>query len=353
MDKIKNIQALRGIAVLFVVFFHLFIIEKKYSGFDTFLPDVFQFGMSGVDLFFVISGFVMVMVTRGKFQIKGEALKFLYHRASRIYPLYWVYSILALIVFMIQPAWVNSSQGNEVNLLSSFLLLPSDKLPLVQVGWTLIHEIYFYLVFFVILLLLPEEFLVYAILAWGTCVVLLNSILDPGNPFYNLISNPLTFEFLGGTLLGLAYQRSQKRLNTSWLVLMAVVPFLVAVAGFVYYQTGTGTSPEGWWRVLIYGVPSLIVTYCFIEAERNGFRLHSSLIQIGNVSYSIYLSHLFTINVIGRIWKIFSIEPIFDNVIAVFIALGMVLLVGFLSYSFVERPLLQLSRNLEKTRALS
>lgn len=351
MEKIRNIQALRGLAVLLVVFFHLFIIEKKYSGFDTFLPDVFQFGMAGVDLFFVISGFVMVMVTRGKFQVFGEAIKFLYHRASRIYPLYWVYSTLALIVFMIQPSWVNGSQGNEVNILSSFLLLPSDKLPIVQVGWTLIHEIYFYLVFFLILLLLPESFLMYAIAAWGICVVLLNSTLDPGNPFYDLISNPLTFEFLGGGLLGLAYQRSEKRLNTSLLVLMAVVSFLAAIAGFIYYQNITGILPDGWWRVLLHGAPALIVTYCFIEAERNGFRLHSTLVQIGNASYSIYLSHLFTINVVGRIWKIFSMETIFDNVIVVFIALGMVLLAGFLSYSFVERPLLQMSRKLEKTQA--
>ena len=136
MNKIQNIQALRGIAVLSVVFFHLLTIEQKYGGSRTILPDLFQFGLFGVDLFFVISGFVMVTVTRGKFQIPRQALRFIYHRVARIYPTYWVYSILVLIVFLLQPSWVNNSLGNQVDILSSFLLFPSRNLPLVMVGWS-------------------------------------------------------------------------------------------------------------------------------------------------------------------------------------------------------------------------
>jgi exopolysaccharide production protein ExoZ len=97
LAKIQNIQALRGIAVLSVVFFHLLMIERKYGGSRTILPDLFQFGMFGVDLFFVISGFVMFTVSRGKFQIPKQTLRFIYHRMARIYPTYWVYSILVLI----------------------------------------------------------------------------------------------------------------------------------------------------------------------------------------------------------------------------------------------------------------
>lgn len=64
-------------------------IEQKYGGTQTILPDFFNFGMFGVDLFFVISGFVMIAVTRGKFQNLKQATRFIYHRASRIYPAYW------------------------------------------------------------------------------------------------------------------------------------------------------------------------------------------------------------------------------------------------------------------------
>ena len=125
MEKLLNIQALRGVAVISVVLFHLVTIEKKYGGPKTFLPDIFNFGMFGVDLFFVISGFVMIAVTRGKFQNTKQAIRFLYRRASRIYPTYWVYSILVLMVFWFNPTLVNSSQGNQVDILASFLLIPS------------------------------------------------------------------------------------------------------------------------------------------------------------------------------------------------------------------------------------
>jgi len=120
-------------------FFHLVTIERKYGGSGAILPDLLQFGMFGVDLFFMVSGFVMVTVTKGKFQIPKQAVKFIYHRVARIYPSYWVYSILVLIVFLVKPTWVNNSQGNQVDILSSFLLFPSHTLPLVMVGWTLIH----------------------------------------------------------------------------------------------------------------------------------------------------------------------------------------------------------------------
>lgn len=192
MGKLYNIQALRGVAVLLVVLFHLKAIEKKYGGNNTILPDFFDFGIFGVDLFFVISGFIMVVVTKGKFQNTKQAFLFLYHRASRIYPTYWVYSILVLVVLIIRPSLVNNSQGNQTDILASFLLWPSETLPLVMVGWTLIHEMYFYLGFFIILLMAPEKNVLKALTLWLFGVLLSNLILQTHNPVIKLIINPLT-----------------------------------------------------------------------------------------------------------------------------------------------------------------
>ena len=99
MNKIYNIQALRGIAALLVVLSHLLIIEQKYGGTQTILSEMVRFGVFGVDLFFVISGFIMITISRNKFQSSKETLKFIYHRTTRIYPAYWFYSSLLLIVF--------------------------------------------------------------------------------------------------------------------------------------------------------------------------------------------------------------------------------------------------------------
>ncbi|MBI2331083.1 MAG: acyltransferase [Chloroflexi bacterium] len=343
MNKLQNIQALRGVAVLSVVFFHLALIEKRYGGANSVLPEFFNFGMFGVDLFFVISGFVMVTVTRGKFQSLKHSLLFLYHRISRIYPLYWVYTTVALIVFLVQPSWVNSSQGNQVNILASYLLLPANLLPLVQVGWTLIHEMYFYLVFFVIMLFLPERLLTVAMLVWGVVVVIFSS--STGNPYYRLILNPLTMEFLIGCLLAVHYHNAASlKLNGKGLVAVASIGMLAAILGYIYYESQTGLAPDGWSRLLYYGIPATIIVFCITHAERNGVVLHNSLIQSGNASFSIYLSHLFTINVVGRIWSLFAVEAVFDNIIVLIVEFVLVLFVGFISYWYVETPLLKLSR---------
>ncbi len=83
--KFKNIQALRGIAVLLVVFCHLQVIERKYSHGEIFLPDWLDYAIVSVDLFFVISGFVIATVTRGQFQSLRAAGHFFFQRVTRIY----------------------------------------------------------------------------------------------------------------------------------------------------------------------------------------------------------------------------------------------------------------------------
>ena len=322
--------------------------ENKYSGFATLLPATFQFGTFGVDLFFVISGFVMVTVTRGKFQNMKQSMRFLYHRLTRIYPLYWIYTLMTLAVFLVQPTWVNSSQGNQVDLLESFLLLPSTILPLVQVGWTLIHEVYFYIVYFLIFLLLPESLLVYAIGGWGLIIIIANLSIKVWNPYLNLVFNPLTIEFLGGCLLALIYYRWKGSSFNKWLLLsVAVVTLILALVVYEYYRISTGqVAPLNWWRVLLYGLPGLIITFCLLYAERTGFIFHTHISQIGNASYSIYLSHLFTINVVGRVWAIFSVDGWIDNILFILVTFVLVLLVGFISYWLVERKLLEFSHTI-------
>ena len=347
MSKIQNIQALRGIAVLSVVFFHLLTIEQKYGGSRTILPDLLQFGLFGVDLFFVISGFVMVTVTRGKFQIPRQALKFIYHRAARIYPTYWVYSILVLIVFLLRPTWVNNSQGNQVDILSSFLLLPSHTLPLVMVGWTLIHEMYFYLIFFLMFLLISERQLPYTILSWGLGVVLLNVYLKSSGPFMSIISHPLTIEFIGGCLLAIIYYKKDVKIKSSILILLVSLSLFASFYRYLSYQNITGFVEQlGWWRIIIFGIPALLTVYGFTRAERNGYVIHSSLIKVGDASYSIYLSHILTLSAIGRIWGMFSTDGVFDNLIMIPIQVILVLVIGFMSYQIVEKPLLKLTRKI-------
>jgi peptidoglycan/LPS O-acetylase OafA/YrhL len=344
MNRLQNIQALRGVAVLCVVLFHLTIIEKKYGGADQFLPGWFQFGMFGVDLFFVISGFVMVTVTRGKFHQAKEALLFLYHRISRIYPLYWVYTTMALAVFLIMPSWVNNSQGNQINIAASYLLFPSRLLPLVQVGWTLIHEMYFYIVFF-LLLFLPEKFFVQSLIFWGAVITL--SGFPTENPFIRVVLHPLTLEFIAGCLLAVHYYTSKPfKMNGYFLAAIAFLGLIAAVMGYIHYYGQTGLLPLDLAQAVYYGIPATLIVFCIIHAERNGLVLPNFLIQTGNASYSIYLSHLFTMNIVGRAWSLFPTDSIVDNVAAMIGAFVFTLTVGWISYRYIEMPLLKISRRI-------
>lgn len=345
MKKLVNIQALRGVAVLLVVLFHLTTIEQKYGGAQTILPHFLQFGMFGVDLFFVISGFVMVIITRGKFQNFKNAIVFLWHRITRIYPTYWFYSLIVLIIFLVQPNMVNSSQGNEVNILASFLLLPSDKLPLVMVGWTLIHEMYFYLVFFFILLFVPEKLLASVLIIWSFLVAGANLLFNFNSPYTGLVFNPLTLEFILGCFIAIYYFYNTKTLNTYLLLLLAIGSFIFAILGHHLFTDFFSTAHiQGWWRVFIFGMPAFIIVLSFTFSERNGFVLHSLLTKIGDASYSIYLSHILTLSAIGRLWKTFSGDALWDNYIMVPLLLLSAIAVGMFSYKYIEKPLMNYSR---------
>lgn len=326
-----------------VVLFHLMTIEQKYGGTQTILPDFFNFGMFGVDLFFVISGFVMIAVTRGKFQNLKQAMRFLYHRSSRIYPTYWFYSLLVLGVFLFKPTLVNSSQGNEVNILTSFLLLPSEKLPLVMVGWTLIHEMYFYLVYFIFLLLVAEKHLIKALVSWVLVIVMVNIYFELSSPLEKVIFHPLTIEFVMGCFLGIYFFRTinKNKTRNSLLFLAASAVFIVSIYGHNLYQSYTGhIEPQNWWRVLIFGIPAITIVFCFMSAERNGFIIHSSIVNIGDASYSIYLSHILTLSAAGRVWSEVSLDSVSDNLVILPALMILVIAVGMLSFRYIEKPLL-------------
>ena len=99
-------------------------------------------------------------------------------------------------------------------------------------------------------------------------------------------------------------------------------------------------------RILLFGIPSMLILYILLNAERNGLAISKNLAKIGDRSYSIYLSHLLTLNAAGRIWQKFSLDTIYDNIVVLPLLVILTIVVGILSYTFVEKPLLLLSRKI-------
>jgi peptidoglycan/LPS O-acetylase OafA/YrhL len=350
MQKLQSIQALRGIAVLGVVAFHAMTVEQKYSGGDLLLPGLLTLGQSGVDLFFAISGFVMVTVTRGRFA-SGETGRFLWGRFSRIYPTYWFYYFLTAAVLLVRPGWVNSTQGNQVDLLTSFFLLPDAQLPLVMVAWSLIHELWFYLVF-AVLLRFRERLLLPLLLAWGVVVVLANTLFPPLQQpgVARIVLHPYTLEFIGGALAAILLHR-QGVPHISRRPILLIAALLVA-AGMALVHRFAILDGQGLLRAATVGILFSLLVYTAAAAERAKIlQAPKTLLFFGNISYTVYLSHILVLAAVGRIWRGTFATPdsLLDNILVLPCMLLAVAGFGWLAWRLVEQPLLGISHRLRDT----
>jgi exopolysaccharide production protein ExoZ len=343
--RLVSIQVCRGFAAISVVLAHLHNVELKY--FPTNFMGAFQYGVLGVDLFFVISGIVISAVTVGKFSNRRYSRTFLYHRLARIFPVYWVYSAIVLVAFLYNPLWINAGSGHHVNIFASFLLIPNNFGMLVMQGWTLSFELYFYFVFFLLLLFVPEKNAPFFLALWGVFIIMVASLMPtPAQPILVLITSPSVFEFLAGCLIFHLYRRVVFRPKVGLVLITAAFTWLFIIMAWSRHSHGSNQiwiEHFPWIRLGIYGSFSSIFLLGVMELERSGFiRFVRPLSLIGDWSYSIYLSHLIVIELVGRILFHFAVYPRFAIVLVDGVALPLVLLVGYLSYTLVERPLISL-----------
>ena len=290
--RIVNIQALRGIAALIVLLPHLKHYDIRFGG--DYLPGrtLWELGNAGVDLFFVISGFVMVATTLGRHGSSAEPGRFLLRRAAHIYPLYWIFSGVVLVVYLKSAAMVNAhAEGQRIILWKSFLLLPQKATPLVAQGWTLIHELYFYLVF-ALLLKVRESWVPATLILWGVVVTAASFRFVDKNPELNILVNPLTLEFIAGCFIAMALRGGYVR-QGGWVLVAGIVLLVIGAMRLTDLN-----SP--WQRVAYFGVPSALIVSGAVAIEQVGKTLPRWLIATGDASYSLYLSQGLVLATLAR-----------------------------------------------------
>ncbi len=353
--KIENIQALRGVAALLVVFFHIMATERKFGNGGAILPSFLEIGNTGVDLFFVISGFIMVTVTRGKFQNFRYTLGFSYKRATRIYPLYWFYTALMLVYFLL-PQEMFARSREDVDLFRSFLLLPQINMPLLVIAWSLTHEMYFYGIF-AVLLLFSEKRFTKLLAGWAFLVIVVGAVFwsAPSSNFaaaMQLITHPLTMEFIAGCIIA---KMVFSGIRAHGLTLLGVGIFILVINRILFNDISIYNSAlDGWIRLFFNGVPCALIVYGATAAELGaGVKFPKFLQIVGDSSYSIYLSHYMVLSMTGRLWPIImgrlhiNGAGYMDNMFAIAGMLFVVLAVGIGSYNLIEKPLLNLSRKVK------
>ena len=271
MPKLENIQALRGIAVLLVLMVHIGLVEKKYS-LHPILPNLVQFGMSGVDLFFVISGFIMMTISMHRKKNIESAFQFLYLRVVRIYPLYWFYSVLILAVTFVHPEWVNSSTQGNSDLFKSFFLFPQNGFPLLQVGWTLIHEMYFYIGFFILLFFVrSNQALFVSAIVWGLFVLLLDGTINFLTPTLKVVFHPLTMEFIGGILMAYAIYKFEMKFSIEIYKGLFLLSLLLVILNYYLFDAYYESAPFQWWRIFLFGIPAIVMVFVVVDfVQRHG-----------------------------------------------------------------------------------
>jgi len=283
--QLDLVQALRGVAAFAVLTHHIAVAVDCWFG-ETFTPPGFGLGWVGVDLFFVLSGFIMVWTTQTTGQGLRPAAAFWTRRIWRIYPSYWAASGLALALAAALPA---IAPTDSAGFWASLLLWPAAQQPFLQPGWTLIYELWFYLAFG-FLLLAPRRFLGALLLGWALGVLIAAWRLGQDiHPALHVVANPLTLNFLMGAGVALALERWSR--SPPALGLYGLIGFggLWLLAGALFV---TETGWNEWTRMLACGPASALVLAGAALMDRQcRWSPPQALLTLGDWSYALYLTH--------------------------------------------------------------
>jgi exopolysaccharide production protein ExoZ len=331
--QIVELQYLRALAVLLVVFAHIHQTEGRLLG-EQLLGGFAYFGFSGVDVFFVISGFIIHHIY-GK--TSGFRPRFFLARLNRIFPLYWVYTAIAVIGYLLVFGDGPDTALRQKDWLATVTLFPVGYPPILPVGWTLTHELYFYLVY-AIYLALPARWRPWAVLAWaGLTLGGLFGLAEGGVPLIGLIVSPFNLLFLAGALIA---QFSDRLLTRRGIALATAGAGAALGLGWTALYGLEGlTDPAV--RVPVFA-PFAMGTVWAVLAWRP--RLPSLAARIGDWSYAAYLGHILALDMLARILAPSLSGTVLDSLLYYALAMLVTLVLAWLSHRLIERPLLRLGK---------
>ena len=340
MNKVDNVQILRAIAALLVALGHFEGMAAAKMGYvRTHIPTG-----SGVDLFFIVSGFVM-MLTFAKFQGRGidGSVDFFLRRLIRIIPLYWLCTLLFLGVNLISA----HSEFTLGHIAASFLFIPFDGegthnglyFPVFDLGWTLNFEMFFYVLFALSLLIANVKPVIGATILLVLSVAL-GSLIPASSVQPYFWTRPIILEFAIGMFIAWLFiqgVRLPKLISALGILVAGCLLAFNLTAGMVSSQNGTTLNDFG--RVLGWGLPMgiLFASVVLTTVEAAKFRFLVPLTAIGDASYSLYLVHPF---VIIFLWQVWRRVPMADHYPGAFVFVGVVgtIVAALLSYRIFEKP---------------
>ena len=309
VSKLPYVQILRAFAALCVAAVHAqndagLVMARAGGSFTT--STSFPW-LAGVDIFFVISGFIMVHASRRLFGAPGGARIFLSHRIARIVPIYWATTALYLVVALISPALLNTDYVSPSFVAASLLFIPMARpdglvQPIYSLGWTLNYEMFFYALF-AAAVVLPRRRAVPAL------ILVLMLLVGFGNGFAPLPQplgfwcDPIILEFALGMALGYLSEEGVA-LGRPLRIGLALIGLALLCLDF----TKEGLTPA-LPRSLAYGLPAALLVAAAglapqrIQAPGQAYGQMMRLgVALGDASYALYLLHPFVIRALRELW---------------------------------------------------
>jgi exopolysaccharide production protein ExoZ len=331
VEKRNEIQWLRAIAACEVVICHSDLIVKHISDSRIVLNIWYQPLVAvGVELFFIVSGYIMCM----RVPASTGWGNFIGSRISRIYPMYWLFTTVAVSVGIAVPTWrLGEFTNNAGPFIRSYLILPQWGFPILGVGWTLEYEMVFYVLVTAAMVLgvtRGRRMVAFAcVLAGLGCIGSALGQYTEGSPLLFHTVSPYMFAFGAGWLFRALEQatRPERVFGT------ATFGAIVAVALWIGSE---------WGNQLLVRILVAALVFCGVLLARRAFQadnaVNRTLWLVGDASYSIYLSHWFVLSAGGKVLGALGIPADMDWVVRIlgfFISVA----VGIGSFRYIEVPL--------------
>jgi exopolysaccharide production protein ExoZ len=348
-DQLARIQMFRALAALMVVFGHAqhhAILAAEKAGMS-FRPSHLLPWQAGVDLFFVISGFIIVHASRGLFGQDGATRTFMLRRLIRIVPLYWLCATAYLLISRQFGSADSQIPQDGWGIVASYLFWPVDLFrdgharPFYDLGWTLNYEMFFYFVFALSLGLRRQK----AVLVVGSLMVAVVGLglLVPGMPVpLRFWSQPIILEFVLGMAIAEAFNRGIRLPGR-----IAIPIALIGLALLLADPAGITAKPENVilpndiTRLLALGLPTALILASLVLWQvpaRDPAPVSRLAVSLGDASYALYLVHPFVIVAWRKLWFAAGLHQSLGIWLWLASATLLSTLVAWLTYRLFERP---------------
>ncbi|MCY1405151.1 Acyltransferase family protein [compost metagenome] len=317
-ERLDSVQLLRAIAATAVVFFHL---------------PLFRNGAWGVDIFFVISGFIMALVTA------NSSKHFFSKRVIRVVPLYWLGTFGVFGVALLLPNLLGNTTADLVGLVKSLLFIPYLKgeyvQPILYLGWTLNFEMFFYALFALSMAISHRHRLLICSAAL-LGLVLMGKLFTFESLLPRFYTDDIILEFALGMGCYALYSRTQAWRMAGPSLTARITLVAIGVAVLAYMPFNEALKPMLGHTVAL-AFPATVIFLALVHGL-SGLRLPWILVLIGDASYSLYLFHPYVLKVINKVFHVFDAPGVLAYVMAP-VTIGLCYLVAIGIYRLVELPL--------------